>query len=84
MSLRQTSESYNSYYKTYRAKWCKQTGLPMYSKKDWDTIEKERLYTRSRAKKEKVNIDTETVCAWYRRQNGYTPLFKEKDENGKS
>ena len=74
--LEQTRESYNFYYKMYRAEWCKKSGLPMYARKDFATVEKERLYTRSRAKKEKVQIDETAVCAWYRRSNGYTPLFK--------
>ncbi len=76
--LEKSYESYNEYYKQYKAKWCKESGLPMYSRKDFDIIEHEGLYTRSRALKEKVEIDIETVCGWYRRQNGYTPLFKRK------
>lgn len=74
--LKQTYESYNSYYKMYRASWCKKTGLPMYSKKDYEIVEKEKLYSKSRAKKEKIQIDTTKVCAWYRMFNGYIPLFK--------
>jgi hypothetical protein len=77
--LEQTYESYNTYYKMYRAEWCKKTGLPMYSKKDWCTIEAERLYTKSRATKKKIQIDTTEVCAWYRTAHGYTPLFKVKE-----
>ena len=70
-------ESYNDYYKQYRASWCRKTGLPMYSRKEFETIEKEGLYTITRAKKCKVQIDTTKVCAWYRRLNGYVPMFKE-------
>lgn len=75
--LIKTHESYNDYYKQYRASWCKKTGLPMYSRKEFETIEKEGLYTITRAKKCKVQIDTTKVCAWYRRLNGYVPMFKE-------
>lgn len=78
--LIQTNESYNFYYKTYRAEWCKKSGLPMYSNKDWERVENERLYTKTRAKKEKIKIDDTKVCAWYRRPNGYSPLFKEAEE----
>lgn len=78
--LIQTNESYNSYYKTYRAEWCKKSGLPMYSSKEWERVKDERLYTKTRAKKEKIKIDDTKVCAWYRRPNGYTPLFKEAEE----
>lgn len=77
--LEQTRESYNSYYKTYRAEWCKKSGLPMYAKKDFEIVEREGLYTKTRAKKEKINIDETKVCAWYRRPQGYTPLFKIKE-----
>ena len=81
--LIKTKESYNAYYKQYRAEWCRKTSLPMYSRADFETIEKERLFTVSRAKKCKVQIDTTKVCAWYRRPNGYTPMFKEitNDDN---
>lgn len=78
--LKQTNESYNTYYKMYRAEWCKKTRLPMYARKDFEIIEKERLYTKSRAKREKVQIDDTEVVAWYRRMNGYTPLFKVKED----
>ncbi|MBQ7788409.1 MAG: hypothetical protein IJ398_02005 [Clostridia bacterium] len=75
--LIKTNESYNSYYSQYKAAWCRKTGLPMYSRKDFEVIEKEGLYTMSRAKRCKVQIDTTKICAWYRRSNGYTPMFKE-------
>lgn len=77
--LTKTHESYNSYYKMYRAKWCKQTGLPMYSKKDYEVIEKEKLYSKTRAKKEKIQVNTNKVCAWYRMPNGYIPLFRKEN-----
>lgn len=73
--LEKTNESYNSYYKLYKAEWCKKSGLPMYNKKDWAIIKEANLYSISRAKKEKIKIDP-TVCGWYRMQNGYCPLFK--------
>lgn len=78
--LEQTKESYNFYYKTYRAEWCKKSGLPMYSNKDFQIVENEKLYTKTRAKKEKIKIDETKVYAWYRRPNGYTPLFKAINE----
>lgn len=77
--LEQTNESYNFCYKMYRAEWCRKSGLPMYSSKDWPAIESEKLYTKTRAKKEKIQIDDSKVCAWYRMTNGYTPLFKIKE-----
>lgn len=79
--LEQTHESYNSYYKMYRAAWCRKSGLPMYSKEDWPIIEKQQLFSKSRGKKEKVQIDETKVLAWYRTANGYTPLFKAKEQN---
>jgi len=78
--LEQTKESYNSYYKTYRAEWCRKSGLPMYSNKDFPIVESEKLYTKTRAKKEKIKIDETNVYAWYRMPNGYTPLFKAINE----
>ena len=78
--LQKSFEAYNSYYGLYRAEWCRRTGLPMYSRKDWEIIERERLFTKSRAKREKVNINDNIVCAWYRMQNGYTPLFRVREE----
>jgi hypothetical protein len=78
--LEKTHESYNFYYKLYKADWCRKSGLPMYAKKDWPTVEENELYTITRAKKAKVQIDINTVCAWYRMPNGYTPLFKTTPE----
>lgn len=77
--LEQTYESYNTYYKMYRAEWCKKTGLPMYQNKDWEIVKTEQLYTKSRAKKEKIQINDTEVVAWYRTTHGYTPLFKIKE-----
>ena len=79
--LDKTDESYNKYYKLYKASWCHKSGLPMYGKKDWNTVQEQGLYTITRAKKEKVSIDASNVCAWYRMPNGYTPLFRRKEEN---
>lgn len=77
--LEQTQKSYNFYYKTYRAEWCRKSGLPMYQNKDWCVIEREKLYSKTRAKIEKIQIDDSKVLAWYRMQNGYIPLFKIKE-----
>ena len=76
--LVQTKESYNSYYKQYRAEWCRKSGLPMYQRADFETVEREGFYTKSRAKREKVDIDSTKVVGWYRRPNGYVPLFKRR------
>ena len=72
--------SYNSYYKLYRAEYCKKTGLPMYSRKDFEYLEQNKIFTRTRAKKEKVEIDETKPVGWYRMQTGYAPLFSEKLE----
>lgn len=77
--LEKTKESYNSYYNQYKAAWCKKSGLPMYSKNDWDKIERDELYSVTRAQRARVAIGT-TVCAWYRMANGYIPLFKRKEQ----
>lgn len=74
--LEKTAESYNDYYKTYRAAWCKKSGLPMLDRKNWEQIRAEGLYTVSRAKKERIIIDTNTICGWYRVCQGYVPMFK--------
>ena len=76
--LEKTEESYNKYYKLYKASWCRKSGLPMYGNKDWSTVQEQELYSITRAKKAKIEIDTETVCAWYRMPQGYIPLFKKK------
>lgn len=76
--LKQTAESYNAHYKAYRASWCRASGLPMYSRKDFETVERGGLYTKSRAAREKVEIDESKVLGWYRLPNGYTPLFGRK------
>lgn len=78
--LEKTKESYNSYYKQYKAAWCKKSGLPMYTKNDWGKIEKDELYSVTRAMRAKVEIDKTAVCAWYRLANGYIPLFKRKEQ----
>ena len=76
--LIKTRESYNDYYKQYRAAWCKKSGLQMYQRKDFETVKRLELYTCTRAKKEKVSIDTSRVVGWYRRPNGYAPLFERR------
>lgn len=76
--LKRTPDSYNSYYKTYKAVHCRQTGLPMYDHKTAEFMVNAELYSKSRAKKCKVEIDEATVCGWYRMYNGYVPLFKRR------
>lgn len=74
--LEKTKESYNDYYKTYRADWCRKSGLPMMDSSCWEKIQAEDLYTVSRAKKKHVSIDMKKVCGWYRIWQGYVPMFK--------
>ena len=74
--LEKTGESYNVYYKTYRAEWCRKSGLPMMDSSCWDKIQAEDLYTVSRAKKKHVSIDMTEVYGWYRLRQGYVPLFR--------
>lgn len=74
--LEKTKESYNDYYKTYRAAWCRKSGLPMMDSSCWEKIQAEDLYTVSRAKKKRVSIDMKKVCGWYRIWQGYVPMFK--------
>ena len=75
--LEKTKESYNSYYNQYKAAWCKKSGLPMYSKNDWDKIERDELYSVTRAQRARVAIDT-TVCAW---QTDIYRFSKERSNN---
>lgn len=74
--LEKTKESYNDYYKTYRAAWCRKSGLPMMDSSCWEKIQAEDLYTVSRAKKKHISIDMKKVCGWYRIWQGYVPMFK--------
>lgn len=76
--LQKSNDSYDSYYKMYRAKWCRLSKLPMLSNKDWEQIQREGLYTKTRAAKEKVNVNYNEVAAWYRMYNGYVPLFRKE------
>ena len=78
--LEKTHESYNNYYKTYYAAWCRKSGLPMLNSSCWERIQDEKLYTVSRAKKEHVCIDKSKVCGWFRLWHGYVPLFKDDIE----
>ena len=39
--LEKNKESFNDYYKTYRAEWCRQSGLPMMDKSSWEQIQSE-------------------------------------------
>lgn len=74
--LEKTTARYNKYYKAYRAAYCHSTGLPMYGNKDFPFVQENMLYTISRAKREKVEIDTKEPVGWYRTQHGYVPLFR--------
>ena len=73
--LEKTDETYNKYYKLYKAAYCRTTGLPMYGHKDFPEVEAKKLYSKTRAKLAKVEIDESRPLAWYRCENGYTPLF---------
>ena len=74
--LEKNKETYNRNYKLYRAKYCRETGLPMYNWRDYPQMIENGIYTRTRAKQEKVKINEEIPVGWYRLQHGYTPLFK--------
>ena len=74
--LEKTLESYNEYYKTYRAEYCRSTGLPMYGSKDFSEVQEKGFYTKSRAKRDKIWIDESHPVGWYRTVNGYVPLFR--------
>lgn len=78
--LEKSRNSYNEYYKQYRAEWCRLSKLPMLDKSDWEQIEREGLYTESRARKEKVKCNYTEVAAWYKMQHGYTPLYRRVDK----
>lgn len=80
--LEKTKESYNDYYKTYRAAWRRRSGLPMMDSSCWKQIQAEDLYTVSSAKKKHVSIDMKHVCAWYRVTNGYVPMFRAARKDG--
>ena len=77
--LEKTSATYNKYYKAYRAAYCHSTGLPMYGSKDFAEVQEKGFYTKTRAKREKVQIDESQLVGWYRMPNGYTPLFRAVD-----
>ncbi len=82
--LPQNSETYNSYYKTYKAKYCRKTGLPLICSRDY-AINPDLLtkgYSVTRAKKEKIEI-TEELYGFFRVTNGYVPLFKPKRSDSK-
>lgn len=74
--LEKTLESYNKYYKAYRAAYCRSTGLPMYESKDFSELQEKGFYTKSRAQREKAWIDENNPVGWYRVQHGYVPLFR--------
>lgn len=66
---------YNRYYHTYSASYCRSTGFPMFSSKNFMDAEKQGLYTRSYAVKKKVILDIVKVCGWYRVMHGYVPMY---------
>ena len=72
------AKGYNKYKHTYATDYCRSTGLPMFSKKNFPDMESRYLYTRSRAEKESVAIDTAKVCGWYRVMYGYVPIYSMK------
>lgn len=81
--LEKTSATYNEYYGTYRAAYCHSTGLPMYGSKDFAEVQEKGFYTKTRAKREKVQIDESQPVGWYRMPNGYTPLFRAEQQGDK-
>ena len=69
--------TYNAYYRTYKAQYVKTLGLPLFSKDNYEKSIEMNLYSKSRAKKDKVEI-TDEIGGFYRMQNGYTPLYYSK------
>lgn len=70
-----TAESYNESRGCYRARHCHATGLPRYDRSDFSFLEKNGIYTKSRAERENVKLNRAVVVGWYRVQHGYVPLF---------
>ncbi|MBQ7131222.1 MAG: hypothetical protein IJO29_01500 [Oscillospiraceae bacterium] len=79
--LEQRADNYSKYYKTYKAAYCRTTGLPLYNHDTAEQMVADGLYSKTRAAKEKVDIDDTDVCGWYRTYNGYVPLFRKKESN---
>ena len=73
--LEKTDKTYNKNYRLYKADYVRTTGLPMYGHADFPEVQAKKLYSRTRAKLEKVQIDESCPLAWYRCEHGYTPLF---------
>lgn len=62
-------------YGLYPAAYCKSTGLPMYSRDNYKTVAHMYL-SKSRCKKIGHPVqENETIVAFYRLMNGYTPLY---------
>ena len=74
-----TSETYNVRFGVYKPRHCRATELPIYGKGDLLVIKRLGLYTKVRAEKERVKINTTTVVGWYEVKHGYLPLFGRKE-----
>ena len=56
------------------------SGLPVYTSRYSALMRESGLYTRKRAKREHVRIDTEHICGWWKRSAiSYIPLYKKKN-----
>ncbi len=78
--MEKAAEGYNSRYHAYSVNYCRSTGLPMFSSKNFADVDRNyHLYTISRAKKEKVSVDESHVCGWYRVMHGYVPVYGLKE-----
>ena len=64
-----------AYYHTYRADYCRATGLPMISRKTYSDAVTLCVYTKTMGKNLGIVLDTSVVVAWYKTQNGYVPMF---------
>lgn len=73
--LEKTDKTFNFNRRLYRAAYVHTTGLPTYGHADFPTVQAKKLYSRTRAKLEKVEIDESRPLGWYRCQHGFTPLF---------
>lgn len=60
--LEKTHESYNNYYKTYYAAWCRKSGLPMLNSSCWERIQAEN-YIRSAVPKRNTFALIRVKCA---------------------
>lgn len=73
MKLVKNRDTYNYSYKMYKAEYVKTLGIPLFNKNNFDEMINNKLYSKTRAKKE--NIRTGEIGGFYRMHNGYVPVF---------